>query len=74
MSKIREVTLREDRTEKDISILVAKIADDGDLMLEGYDVGEAPKQFWGDDDYEYFRVIDKKHKDTIIRVFQKIIS
>ena len=67
MSKIREITLRESRSEKDVSILVAKIDDDGDLILEGYDVGEAPKQFWGDDDYEYYRVVKKDYKDEILR-------
>jgi len=66
MSKISKVTLRERRTEKDISILEAYINDDGDLVLEGYDAGEAPKQFWGDDDYEYVRVIKGKHKDKIL--------
>ena len=65
--KIREVTLRERRTEENISILVAKIDDDGDLILEGYDVGKAPKDFWGDADYEFYRVIKKEHKDTILR-------
>lgn len=51
--KIREITLREQRTEKDVSILVAKIdKNNGDLVLEGYDFGEAPKKFWGDSDYE----------------------
>ncbi len=66
MSKIREITLREIRTEKDVSILVAKIDESGNLVLEGYDVGEFPKAFWGDDDYEYYRVIKREHKDTIL--------
>jgi hypothetical protein len=65
--KIREVVLRERRTKKNVSILVAKIGNDGDLILEGYDVGEAPKEFWGDSDYEYYRVIKKDHKDTVLR-------
>jgi len=67
VDKIREVTLRERRTEKDVSILVAKIDDEGDLVLEGYDVGEAPREFWGDDDYEYYRVIKREYKDTVLR-------
>ena len=65
-SRIQEITLRERRTEKNVSILVAKIDDDGDLILEGYDVGEAPREFWGDDDYEFWRVIKKEHKDAIL--------
>lgn len=65
--KIREIVLRERRTKKDVSILVAQIDKDGDLVLEGYDAGEAPKEFWGDSDYEYYRVVKKDHKDTILR-------
>ncbi len=50
---IQEITMREQRTEKNISTLVAMIKEgDGNLVLEGYDFGEAPKKFWGDSDYE----------------------
>ena len=66
VSRIRKIVLRERRTEKDVSILVAKIDDHDDLILEGHDVGEAPKKFWGDSDYEYYRVIKKDYKDTIL--------
>ena len=66
MRRIRKVTLRESRTEKDYSVLEAYINKDGDLVMEGYDIGEAPKQFWGDSDYEYGRVIKSKYKDKIL--------
>ena len=65
--RIQEITLRQRRTEKNVSTLVAMIKEgSGDLVLEGYDFGEAPKQFWGDSDYEYWRVVKKKYKDTIL--------
>ena len=68
MEKTKKVTLRETRTDKDVSILEAKIDDDGDLMLEGQDIGKAPQEFWGDSDYEYARVIKKGYKDRISRL------
>lgn len=67
MRKIHKVILRENRTEKDYSVLEAYINDDGDLVLEGYDIGEAPKQFWGDSDYEYGRVIKSEYKGEILK-------
>ena len=63
---IHEIALREERTKEDFSTLVAKIEENGDLMLEGYDLGESPKKFWGDSDYEYWRTVEKKYKDTIL--------
>jgi len=67
-SKIKNITLRESRTKTDHSIWEAMINDNGDLALEGYDLGEAPKEFWGDSDYEYGRVIKKKYKDKMLRL------
>ena len=67
-SRIRKITLRERRTEEDVSILEAMINDDGDLVLEGHDVGKAPQEFWGDSDYEYARVIKKQYKDKILHL------
>jgi hypothetical protein len=66
MSKIREIIMSEVRTEKDYSKLIAKIDDDGDLVLEGYDVGETPEKYWGDSDYEYWLTVNKDYKDTIL--------
>jgi hypothetical protein len=66
MSKIREIVMSEVRTEKDYSNLVAKIDDEGNLVLEGYDLGETPELFWGDSDYEYWLVVKGDYKDTIL--------
>ncbi len=39
----------------DITISIhAQLKSDGGLRLEGGDVGERVKEFWGDDDYEYW--------------------
>ena len=66
MSKIREIVMLDERTEKDYSSLVAKIDDDENLVFEGYDVGETSRKYWGDSDYEYWLVINKDYKDTIL--------
>lgn len=66
MSKIQEIVMLDERTEKDYSSLVAKIDDNENLVFEGYDVGETPKKYWGDSDYEYWLVINKDYKDTIL--------
>ena len=67
-AKIKKITLRESRTETDTSILEAMVNNNGDLAIEGYDLGEAPKKFWGDSDSEYGRVIKKKYKDKMLRL------
>ena len=66
MSKIRELVMYEQRDKDDYSILTAKIEDNGNLMFEGYDIGNFPESFWGDSDYEYWLMVDKDYKDTIL--------
>ena len=39
------------------SVLVAKLSDQGDLTLEGHDLGLTTEEFWSDSDYEYFRTV-----------------
>lgn len=66
MDKIKEITLTKYKTE-DISVeLVAKIDDDGDLVLEGYDIGKAVAEHWGDSDYEYWLRVASDDKDTVL--------
>ena len=52
--------------EDDYSILTAKIMDNDNLLLEGYDIGDFPESFWGDSDYEYWLMVDSDYKDTIL--------
>ena len=70
-SRIRRITLQLSETEKDFSTLEAMIDDNGELLLEGYDKGEAPQKFWGDEDYEYWWIIKKKYKKKIMRLLVK---
>jgi hypothetical protein len=44
----------------------ASIGENGDLVFSGQDVGEAPKKFFGDNDYEYWLTIRAEHKDAML--------
>lgn len=43
----------------------AEINEDGDLVLSGQDVGEAPRAMFGDSDYEYWLTVRGEHKDAV---------
>jgi hypothetical protein len=66
MGKIKEITLTEYKTE-DVSVqLVAKIDEEENLVLEGYDIGKSVKEFWGDSDYQYWVRVARDYKDTVL--------
>jgi hypothetical protein len=44
----------------------AEIRGNGDLQLSGQDVGEGPRKFFGDSDYEYSLTVSKEHKDDLL--------
>ena len=44
----------------------ARIGDKGQLLLSGQDIGEAPEQVFGKDDYEYFLSIPAAEKDRVL--------
>ena len=43
----------------------ATMTDDGDLQVGGHDIGEAPKQWFGHDDYEYIVTVRRPHKERL---------
>ena len=63
-SKLR-VQLVEERGETSVFI-DAYIDDDGTLVISGQDLGKAPKEFWGDSDYEYWITVSSKDKDMVL--------
>ena len=67
----KEIMLKETRTETDISWLKAKIDENGNLVFEGGDIGETPEKYWGRDEYEYWRTVDKEYKDSILLLLIK---
>ncbi len=60
-----QVTLVEIRGETSIFIH-AEIDENGNLVISGQDVGRAPKEFWGDSDYEYWVVVPPEGKDKLL--------
>ena len=44
----------------------AEIKGTGDLQLSGQDVGEGPREFFGDSDYEYWLTVSKEYKDDVL--------
>lgn len=44
----------------------AGITDTGDLLISGQDLGEAPRQSFGDSDYEYWLRIPSATKDRVL--------
>ncbi len=43
-----------------------EITDKGDLLLSGQDVGDGPRQFWDEDEYEYWLTIKAADKDRVL--------
>ena len=42
------------------------ILPNGDFQLSGQDVGQAPKESFGDSDYEYWVTVSSEHKDRLL--------
>ena len=40
-------------SDEGISIQIEAGFENGDLVVEGYDIGKTVKEYWGDSDYEY---------------------
>lgn len=59
------------KTERDKRYLDALIDDEGKLVIEGYDIGESVKEFWGDSDYEYWLRVPQEWKDTVLLLLIK---
>jgi hypothetical protein len=63
---VHKLKLIESRHEGLSVFLDAKINEQGDLELEGQDVGASVEAHWGDSDYEYWVVVPKDYKDTVL--------
>ena len=46
--------------------LTVEINEDGDLVFEGYDIGDTVKEYWGDSDYEYWLTIKADHLPSVL--------
>jgi hypothetical protein len=46
----------------------AEIDEEGNLVLSGQDIGKAPKEWFGHDDYEYWVVVGASEKDRVLSI------
>jgi len=46
----------------------AEINEEGNLVLSGQDIGKAPKDWFGDSDYEYWLVAAASDKDHVLSI------
>jgi hypothetical protein len=44
----------------------ARIEEGGDLVISGQDIGDAPEEFFGDLDYEYWLTVPAAEKDRLL--------
>jgi len=51
--ELRSVVLRNERTERGVRYLGAKYAENGDLLIEGQDIGDEVKSIFGYIEYEW---------------------
>lgn len=59
------VKLFEDRGETS-RFIDAEIAENGNLVVSAYDVGKAPLEWFGNDDYEFWVTLDAEQKDRLL--------
>ena len=53
------------------STIDAEITADGDLLIFGHDMGQAPLEFWGQDEYECWLTVGKINKQKVIAALLK---
>ena len=68
---IKEIELMREVADRDKRFLDAKIDDAGNLVLEGFDIGDSVEEFWGDSDYEYWLTLSQEWKDTVLLLLIK---
>lgn len=71
MEKINKVVLYTEETKTDTHDEWVSISENGDVRLDVNDCGETPLKYWGDSDYEYWRIVDKEWKDTVLLLLIK---
>jgi hypothetical protein len=64
--KIDKITLIDSKSARVKVRLTARVAENGDLILDGYDSGEFVEEVLGHDDYEYSLTVKAEYKDTIL--------
>lgn len=64
---MKKITLYDQKFgKKEHRVLEVKISDEGNLVFEGFDLGDFVKEYWGDSDYEYWLTIKAEHLPTVL--------
>jgi hypothetical protein len=63
---LRALTLYEERSAGEYSFLGARLLENGDLILEGQDIGDAPERFFGEREYEYQHTVDARDVPAVL--------
>jgi len=63
--RFKKVQLLEERGPTS-RFIHARIEDSGNLVVEGQDVGEVPRKWFDDDDYEFIVTVRAEDKDSVI--------
>ena len=66
-AKTKKIQLFEEQGETS-RYIDAEINKDGDLVIFGQDIGKAPREYWGDSDYEFWVHVAAKYKGDVFRV------
>jgi hypothetical protein len=53
-----------------ISIQIEARFENGDLVVEGYDIGNTVKEYWGDSDYEYEVRVRKRNLELLCKALK----
>ena len=53
---------------KDIKIDIVARFDEGNLIIDGYDIGKTVEEAWGDSDYEYVMTIPERSLPLLYRL------
>ena len=72
MANELRVSLYEQRGETSIT-LAATTSSGGDFEMAGLDIGRAPQEVWGHDDYEYTVTVAAAEKDRLLLALVKKI-
>jgi len=62
----KEIVLSETRTDVSYEQKLARIEDNGDLVIEYYDRSPVALKLFGDSDYELWPTVRAEQKDTVL--------
>lgn len=66
-----EIEIFKKEINNTLLILNVKVLENGDVSMEGQDIGEAPRKTWGHDDYEYTVKVPAEQKDRLLLLLIK---